>query len=198
MTTLPFHRLGDAKGEIFGTVPDFIDRLEELTAGSASVSVQDLAGLTRHLAAAPGFLSTRCAPRAGCRHVSNISGEEELQDLVRLIRRSAEAEKGSYFCTYRDPLFRGSTSFCVVERDDGFHVFLVYEIGDERPISVVLLHDAELGRRLLGELDRLWSVLTANGRPLFENGHLDPARDARLMTACAGSEAPAERCRAAA
>lgn len=198
MTTLPFHRLGDAKGEVFGSVPDFIDRLEELTAGSAGVSVLDLAGLTRHLAAAPGFLSARCAPRVGYRHVSNIGGEEELQDLVRLIRRSAEAEKGAYFCAYEDPLLRGSTSFCVVERDDGAHVFLVHEIGDEKPTSIVLFHDAELGRRLLGELDRLWSALTASGRPLFENGRLDPARDTRLMTACAGSGAAAERQRAAA
>lgn len=196
MTTLPFYRLRNAKGEIFATVPDFVDRLEELTAGSASVSVLDLDNLASRLAAAPGFLSASCAPRVRYRHISNIRGEEELQDLVRLIRRSAEAEKGSYFCAYEEPLLRDSTSFCVVERDDGFHVFLIHEIGgDETPTSVVLFHDQELGRRLLAELERLWQALTASSRPLFENGRLDPARDARLMSACAG---PAERRRAAA
>ena len=42
-TTLAFHRLRDTKGEILGTVQDFVDRLEELTAESTRVSVLDLA-----------------------------------------------------------------------------------------------------------------------------------------------------------
>jgi len=183
--TLAFHRLRDTKGEILGTVQDFVDRLEELTAESTRVSVLDLAGLALHLASAPIFLSARCAPRAGYRHVSNIGGEEDFQDLVRLIRRSAEAEKGAYFCAYEEPLLKGATSFCVVERDDGLHVFLVHEIGDEKPTSIVLFHDAELGRRLLGELDRLEAMILSMTPE--ERAKPDVIRGSRRRRIAAGS-----------
>lgn len=185
MTTSLRFRGSSAATEIMGSVKDFVERLEQLTAGSARVCLLDLDGVARHLAAAPAFLGTRCAPRVRYRHISNIAGLEGFRDLVRLIRRSAEAEKGAYLCVFKEALLRESTSFCVVERDDAVHVFLIHEIGGEGPTSVVRVDDREVGRLVLNRFERYWEGLTASARPLFDGGTLDPAQESRLLAACA-------------
>ena len=179
--------------EMLGTPRAFIERLEELTRESRNVCVLDRSRLTRHLAAAPRFLSAQYAPRSRYRQISTVGDPEEFRSLVRLIRRSTQAERGSYVAAQDDPLVSVSTSFCVVERDDGLYTFLIYEMGGRKRANVVLFHDDVFGRRMLGEFDRLWSRLAANGPPLFDDGVLNHAVEARLRAAWTDSKAAAPR-----
>lgn len=173
------------KTEVLPSADAFVDRLERLTQDSSSVSVLDLSSFTSHLVAAPAFLSARCAPRLSYRQISKVRDERQFQNIVRLIRRSAQAERGSYYCVPGDDVLFGSTSFCVIERDDGFHVFLVAD-NEKEPADIVLVHDDAYGRFMLNEFNRLRGRLEAeDGPPLFHDGRLDPARESRLMETCA-------------
>ncbi len=171
--------------EVLGTAAEFVSRLEQLTRDSLSVRVLDLGGLTRHLVAAPRFLGARCAPRTGYRHLSNIGSDKQLRHLVQLIRRSVEAEKGSYFCVTGEPLFFTSSSLCLVEREDGLYVFLCHEIGGGRGANVVLVRDQQFGRLISGEYDRLWERLEESAPPIFHDGRLDDEQADRLSEAFA-------------
>lgn len=178
---------------MLGSSREFIERLEELARDSKRVCVLDRSNITPHLAAAPRFLTAQCAPRSSYRHISSVGGKEEFRSLVHLVRRSAEAERGSYFAVHQHPLVSISTSFCLVERRDGIFTFLIYKMGCGKRANVVLFHDEVFGRRMLGEFDRIWSQLSAGGPPLFDDGALNRAEEKRLLAAWSGGSDSAPR-----
>lgn len=166
--------------EVLGTREKLVDRLEELARGSLNLFFLDSSNVTSHLVGAPGFLTSRCAPRASYRQISSVRSEQEFRDLVCLIRKSREAEKGSYLCADEYPLFIASLSFCVIERDDGHYVFVIHGTRDKKPAHVVLVRDEIFGRLMRREFERLWTSLAEKRSPLFRDGRLDGAEEARL------------------
>lgn len=167
--------------ETLTSVEDFVDRLEELSHQSINVCLFDLTNISRFLVAAPRFLSLRCAPRRNYRQVSNIAGEKGFQDLVRLIRRGAPAERGTYYCLNEDSCIYAGSSFCLIERDDGFYVFLVHQLSDRGTAEVVLVHDETFGRLMLRQFNRAWRKLDTTRTALFRDGRFDRAEEARML-----------------
>lgn len=167
--------------EMLNAPEDLVDRLEELVDGSLAVSMLDLIGLTRYLVAAPRFLSRGCAPRNGYRQITRVRRKDDLHDLVRLVRRSAEAERGTYFCARHSPLFSSLTSFCVIERADGLHVVQIHALGRGKPTRVVVVHDDAFGQFMLQELDRLQAKLGRDTPALFADGLLDAVQEKSLF-----------------
>lgn len=178
------------RAETLTTVEDFVERLERLASGCIQMCVLDVTNMTRHLVVAPRFLSTRCAPRLGYRQVSNIDDVQGFQALVQLIRRSAPAEEGTYFCLRESSWLSAWGSFCLIEREDGFYIFLVRRLTDRGTADVVLIHDETLGRLMLRQYESLWGKLAESGSPLFAEGRLNEEREASLVGA--PDQAPVE------
>lgn len=162
--------------ETLTTVEDFVDRLERLAAGCTRLWVLDVNNMTRHLVAAPRFLSAGCAPRLDYRQISNIDSEKGFEDLVRLIRRGAPAEDGTYYCLRERSVLSAWSSFCVLEREDGFYVFLVHRTSDQGSADIVLMHDETLGRLMLRQYQGLWSQLAETESPFFSAGRFAEER----------------------